>query len=235
MRQAGSNILCGAAVVVGLATALPGAQPGNGAADRAVPSDGAVRQILRERVDAQGKGVGIVVGLIEPAGARVVSYGQLGEDNPRQVDGDTVFEIGSMTKVFTALVLAEMVQRREVALTDPIAKYLPEGAKVPERNGLAITLLDVATHTSGLPLMPDGLPPLSELATADYSDARLYQFLARHELPQQSGTKWDYSNIGYTLLGKALAARAGVDYEDLLRTRARGVLRLAEVSRRLAG
>jgi serine-type D-Ala-D-Ala carboxypeptidase/endopeptidase len=157
--------------------------------------------------------------VIEPEGARVVSYGQLGEDNPRQVDGDTVFEIGSMTKVFTALVLADMVQRGEVALVDPIAKYLPDGAKIPERNGPPITLLDVATHTSGLPLMPDGLPPLNELATADYSDAQLYQFLARHELPRQSGAKWDYSNIGYTLLGKALAARAGVDYETLLRTR----------------
>ena len=60
---------------------------------------------------------------------------------------------------------------------------------------------------------------LNELATAKYSDAQLYEFLARYELPRQSGTKWDYSNIGYSLLGKALAARAGVDYETLLRTR----------------
>ena len=67
--------------------------------------------------------------------------------------------------------------------------------------------------------MPDGLPPLNELATAKYSDAQLYQFLARYELPRQSGMKWDYSNIGYFLLGQALAARAGTDYETLLRTR----------------
>ena len=130
-----------------------------------------------------------------------------------------MFEIGSMTKVFTALMLADMVQRREVALEDPIAKYLPVGTRLPEWDGQPITLLDVATHTSGLPLMPDGLPPLNELATAKYSDAQLYQFLARYELPQQSGTKWDYSNIGYSLLGQALAARAGTDYETLLRTR----------------
>jgi CubicO group peptidase (beta-lactamase class C family) len=124
-----------------------------------------------------------------------------------------------MTKVFTALVLADMVRRGEVALEDPIAKYLPGGAKIPERDGQPITLLDVATHTSGLPLMPDGLPPLNELATAKYSDAQLYHFLAQYELPRQNGTKWDYSNIGYSLLGKALAARAGVNYETLLRTR----------------
>lgn len=124
-----------------------------------------------------------------------------------------------MTKVFTALLLADMVQRREVALEDPIAKYLPVGTKLPQRNGQPIALLDVATHTSGLPLMPDDLPPLHELAQTTYSDAHLYQFLARYGLPQQSGAKWDYSNIGYTLLGQALAARAGLDYETLLRTR----------------
>ena len=124
-----------------------------------------------------------------------------------------------MTKVFTALVLADMVRRGEVALENPIAKYLPGGTRIPERNGQPITLLDVATHTSGLPLMPDGLSSLNELLTLKYSDAQLYKFLAQYELPRQNGPKWDYSNIGYSLLGKALAARAGVGYETLLRTR----------------
>src|SRR5687767_531424 len=74
--------------------------------------------------------------------------------------------------------------------------------------------------------MPDDLPPLSEMAQAKYSDAQLYQFLARYELPQQSGAKWDYSNIGYSLLGQALATRAGVPYETLLRTRVIAPLKL---------
>ena len=138
---------------------------------------------------------------------------------PRPLDGETAFEIGSVSKVFTALALADMVQRGEVALESPIAKYLPAGAKIPERNGQPITLLEVATHTSGLPLMPDGLSSLNALVTLNYSDAQLYGFLAQHELPRQNSPKWDYSNIGYSLLGKALAARAGVDYETLLRTR----------------
>src|SRR5918993_981037 len=126
----------------------------------------------------------MVVGVIEPAGARVFSYGQSGEGDQRPPDGDTIFEIGSMTKVFTALVLADMVRRSEVALEEPVAKYLSSGVKLPERNGQPITLLDVATHTSGLPLMPDGLLTLSELATAKYSNAQLHEFLARYELPQ---------------------------------------------------
>jgi serine-type D-Ala-D-Ala carboxypeptidase/endopeptidase len=219
MVQVSSRIVCGAAVVAGLMATLLGAQATNSSAVPVLPSDRDIRQILVERVDAQGKGVGIVVGVIGPGGRRVISYGQISEEDPRLLDGDTVFEIGSMTKVFTALVLADMLRRGEIALEDPIAKYLPVGVKLPERNGRPITFLDVATHTSGLPLMPDGLPPLNEFATAKYSDAQLYQFLAGYELPRQSGIKWDYSNIGYTLLGRALAARAGMDYEALLRTR----------------
>jgi D-alanyl-D-alanine-carboxypeptidase/D-alanyl-D-alanine-endopeptidase len=217
MAQVSSRILCGAAL--GVMTALLGAQATNRSTGPGLPSDGDIRQILAERVDAQGKGVGIIVGVIGPGGRTVISYGQLSAGDPRPLEGDTAFEIGSMTKVFTALLLADMVQRREVALEDPIAKYLPVGAKLPEWNGQPITLLDVATHTSGLPLMPDRLPPLNELATAKYSNAQLYQFLSRYELPRQSGMKWDYSNIGYSLLGEALAARAGMDYENLLRTR----------------
>jgi Beta-lactamase len=110
------------------------------------PSDGDIRQILRQRVDAQGKGIGMLVGVIESSGARVVSYGQIAEGEQRPPDGDTAFEIGSMTKVFTALVLADIVRRSEVALDDPIAKHLPGGARIPARNGQPITLLDVATY-----------------------------------------------------------------------------------------
>ena len=132
-----------------------------------------------------------------------------------------------MTKVFTALLLADMVQRGEVTLEDPVAKYLPSGVSIPKWNGQSITLLDVATHTSGLPLIPDGLTPsLTALATAKYSESDFYQFLAGYHLPRQNGTKWDYSNIGYSLLGRALADRAGVDYETLLRTRVSAPLEL---------
>ena len=206
-------------VLLSVTTALLGAQAPNSSNGRGLPSDDDIRQILRQRVDAQGKGVGIVVGVIDASGARVVSYGQIAEGDQRPLDGDTAFEIGSMTKVFTALALADMVRRGEVALEDRIAKYLPAGARVLERNGQPITFLEVATHTSGLPLMPDGLTSLNELVTLKYSDVQLYSFLAQFEVPHQDGLKWGYSNIGYSLLGKALAARAGVGYGPLLRTR----------------
>ena len=117
----------------------------------AVPSDAEIRKILVDRIDAQKQSVGIVVGVIEPSGRRVVSYGQLAKNDPRPLNGDTLYEIGSITKVFTSLLLAEAVERGEVALTDPVGKFLPAAVKVPERGGRSITLQDLATHTSGLP------------------------------------------------------------------------------------
>ena len=186
-----------------------------------IPSDAEIRKMLAERVDALAgpeDGVGIVVGVIGPGGRRVISYGHRNQGDPRAVDGDTAFEIASVTKVFTALLLADMVRKGDVALADPVAKYLP-AAKIPERNGRSITLLDLATHTSGLPFMPDELPALSDATATKYGAAQIYQFLAGYKLSRDTGAQWDYSNIGYWLLGEALAARAGMDFESLLRTR----------------
>jgi CubicO group peptidase (beta-lactamase class C family) len=98
------------------------------------------------------------MGVVGPQGQKIISYGRFNQTDPRPVDGGMVFEIASATKGFTGLLLADMVQRGEVALTDPVSKYLPASAKIPERNGRSITLLDLATHTSGLPFMPDGAP-----------------------------------------------------------------------------
>ena len=173
-----------------------------------LPSDADIHRMLAERVDTlagQDDGVGIVVGIIGPQGRRVIAYGHRARGDSRPLDGDTVFEIGSVGKVFTALLLADMVRTRDVALADPVAKYLPAGVKVPERNGRSITLLDLVTHTSGLPFMPDEVPVVDESAAREYGARQLYQFLARYDLPRDPGTEWDYSNIGYWLLGQALA------------------------------
>ena len=105
-----------------------------------VPPDSEIRKILIDRIDKYGQSVGIVVGIIEPRGLRVVSYGHLNQGDSRPLNGDTVFEIDSITKVFTGLLLTDMVGRGEVALTDPVAKYLPSEVKLPERGGRQITL-----------------------------------------------------------------------------------------------
>ncbi len=185
-----------------------------------VLSDSEIREILIERIDNRKQSVGIVVGVIEPTGRRIVSYGRLARENKTQPDGNSVFEIGSVTKVFTSLLLADMVQRGEVALTDPAAKYLPAGVKLPERGGRQITLQDLATHTSGLPRIPSNLDPKNPANPyADYSVEQLYQFLSTYQLTRDIGSQYEYSNLGGGLLGHILARRAGTDYETLVRTR----------------
>ena len=190
-----------------------------------VPPDSEIRKILVERIDAFHQGVGIVVGVIEPQGRRVVAYGSLDKGDPRPLNGDTIFEIGSVTKVFTSLLLSDMVQRGEVALADPVAKYLPADVKVPERGGRAITLVDLSTHTSGLPRMPSNFHPKDPANPyADYSAEQLYQFLSSYQLTRDIGSQFEYSNLGGGLLGQALARRAGMDYEALLHSRIAGPL-----------
>ncbi|HWZ31605.1 MAG TPA: serine hydrolase domain-containing protein [Bryobacteraceae bacterium] len=196
-------------------TTLAGAQ--------SLPSDAEIRKLLAHRIDVQKKSLAMVAGIVAPEGTRIVSYGG--------VDSDTVFEIGSLTKVFTALLLADMAQRGELALTDPVAKYLPPGTRMPKPKGRAIELLDLATHTSGLPLWPPDFPtPLDFSAFSKYTEAQMYHFLATYELPRDTGSQWDYSNIGFALLGHALTRRAGMDYESLVHSRICAPLKLESTS-----
>jgi serine-type D-Ala-D-Ala carboxypeptidase/endopeptidase len=190
-----------------------------------VPSEEEIRQILVEHIDVQHRSVGIVVGVVTPQGRCVVSYGALNQGDPRPLHGDTVFEIGSVTKVFTSLLLADMVQRGDVALSDPVDKYLPEGVKAPRWKDRSITLVDLATHTSGLPFWPSDFPLTEDVpAYSQYTVERLYGFLSAYALPREPGTRWEYSNTGGGLLGLALSRRSGLDYEALVQARIAGPL-----------
>lgn len=135
----------------------------------------------------------------------------------------TIFEIGSITKVFTTLLLAIAVERGEANLADALEDHLPDGTRVPRRDGAGITLQHLATHTSGLPGLPPGFwwhairhrdDPYADLAPANVLDA-----LGRTRLRRAPGRRFRYSNFGAGVLGLALAHTAGVDYEALVRDR----------------
>jgi CubicO group peptidase (beta-lactamase class C family) len=185
------------------------------ATQQPLPADSAVRAMLAPRVaifpDSGRHGSGIVVGLLDASGGkRLVSVG---------VDTDRVFEIGSITKVFTTSILADMVSRKEVRLADPVANYLPRAVRMPVR-ARPITLLDLATASSGLPRLPDNLSSRdSSNPYADYSVQQLYQFLSRYQLPRDPGATYEYSNLGMGLLGHALALKARMSYEEIVRRR----------------
>ena len=189
--------------------AKPAEAAPTGAAAWAAPSDAAIDQILNERIDVQKQGVGIVVGLIDAHGRRIVAEGAFDQADDRPVGRDTIFEMGSITKVFTATLLTQAVERGEVKLDDPVAKYLPADVHVPERGGKQITLRDLAMHVSGLPRMPSNFAPKDpDNPYADYTDKELFAFLSGYTLPRDIGSKWEYSNVGVGLLGEVLARRA---------------------------
>jgi D-alanyl-D-alanine-carboxypeptidase/D-alanyl-D-alanine-endopeptidase len=175
--------------------------------------------LLRARVDG-GKNVGIVAATIDAAGKRTIAaYGNPGPGS-LPLDADSVFEIGSITKVFTAIVLAEMAERGEVKLEDPIRNYLPSNVRVPRRNGREITLIDLSTQTSGLPRLPDNMKPADmRNPYVDYTVEQMYEFLSRHELRRDPGAEFEYSNLGVGLLGHVLALRGGKSYEALVKER----------------
>lgn len=194
-------------------------------AAQGMPDSAAIRGILQDSIDTKKQSVGIVVGVVDKDGSRVVGYGKLAQDRKQEPDGDTVFEIGSITKAFTAILLQDMVERGEVSLDDPISKYLPKSVKVPTRDGKEITLLHLATHTSGLSRLPDNMNP-ADLSNpyADYTIEQMYDFLSRYSLPRAIGAEYEYSNLGVGLLGHVLALRAGTDYESLVKQRILGPL-----------
>jgi CubicO group peptidase (beta-lactamase class C family) len=116
---------------------------------QAMPTDGEIQEILATRIDQQHWATGIVVGLVTPQGTRTIAYGTATKDGTQKVDANTVYDIGSITKAFTALALADMAQHGEVALDDQVAKYLPKDVVLPKDSMRQITLADLATHTAG--------------------------------------------------------------------------------------
>lgn len=163
--------------------------------------------------------VGLVIGAARGEEVAWAGFGtpELGTGAP--VDERTMFEIGSVTKVFTAILLAEMAAQGEVALSDPIEKFMPAGVAAPTRAGRSITLLDLALHRSSLPR----IPPRTILAAlvsddpyANFSAERLYDFVGGYSPSRDIGSEYEYSNLGYGLLGQLLARRADTDYGSLL-------------------
>jgi serine-type D-Ala-D-Ala carboxypeptidase/endopeptidase len=185
-----------------------------------LPDPDEVRALLVQLVDVEKRAPGIVVGMIadDPQERWVVGYGRLSATDDRIPDGDTVFEIGSITKVFTGILLAQAVLNGEVKLDDPISMVLPEGVTAPEYEGKSITLLDLATHTAGLPRWPsNNSPEVWNNPFANYTMDLMYDFLSGYRLTRAPGSMYEYSNYGFGLLGNLLVRVANqADYEALL-------------------
>lgn len=158
---------------------------------------------------APATGAGVSIAVVEHGVRRVFSYGA--------AKPDSIFEIGSISKTFTGLIFSQMAEQGKVRLDEPVRELLPPGT-VARPAGEEITLIDLATQHSGLPRMPDNFKPADPANPyADYGAANLYAFLAKQGLGRQAKTEFLYSNLGFGLLGQALAVRAGVPFSELLK------------------
>ena len=200
----------------------------------------------RPKVDAlvkpaveSGTVMGLAIGILQGGRTQTFGYGRVSAASEKAPDETTLFEIGSVTKVFTALALADMALEKLVALDDPLRKRLPDSVKAPTRDGREITLENLSTHASGLPRLGRRLElqairnPMNPYVRFSVDD--LYADLAASSLASTPGTKYAYSNLGVGLLGHALARRAGVSYEELIERRICARLGMSETRITLSG
>ncbi|MEZ5972131.1 MAG: serine hydrolase domain-containing protein [Hyphomonadaceae bacterium] len=181
--------------------------------------------LLRGRIDAQHRGTGGLVSVVRDRNAWTVRHGTVSRESRRRVSLDTPFQIASLTKIFTALLLSDAVLRGELALDDELAAYFRVNA--PRFEGRAITLLDLATHTSGLPLRPPSrFSRGQDNPYAGYTHEDLRADIEATTLSRAPGTVFEYSNYGFALLGTALSARLGKPYAEILQERILTPLRM---------
>src|SRR5262245_9505381 len=172
---------------------LAGAQTSRPRADPRAKADALVRPRIEKK-----QAVGIALGMWHDGKALELCYGKRAADTDEPVDASTLFEIGSITKTFTGVLLADSVARDKVALSDPVTKLLPPDLKL-EQKGRPMTMLDLATHASGLPRLPSNLDARAEDPYAAYAEQMLFDFLGKWKPRTEPGTALAYSNLGIGL------------------------------------
>ncbi|MGC2407309.1 MAG: serine hydrolase [Candidatus Cybelea sp.] len=198
----------------------------------AIAAASVLQTALNQRV-AGAPGTGIAVGIIDHGKQSMYFAGSDGKGRP--VDRNTLFEIGSVTKTFTATALASMVLSNQVRLDAPISEFLPPGVRAPSKDGKQITLLDLAEQRSGLPRLPSNLNGSMDDPYADYGNEQMYAFLNGYTLTRDPGAQYEYSNYAIGLLGQLLANRAKTTYPELVRRKVFEPLGMSETTFVLTG
>lgn len=177
-----------------------------------------IKANIRARVDNQAN-KNIIVGTIDKKGKHYYSYGHVSAKHKIAPKKYTVYEIGSISKVFTGLALALAVESGKVKLSDSLAAFTPDTLEIPSHSGGVIQLLDLSNHHSGLPRMPNNMRRSDpENPYVDYSSSDLWGFLSTHTPQRAPKESYEYSNLGAGLLGQILADQAGMTYGELIQT-----------------
>ncbi len=205
-----ANCLALATVTATAAVACAASWPIDGRAQPVgTPSVAAVVDAIAGEAVDRGACVGIAIGTHMSGTQEFYAYGEVERGSGRRPEPTTEFEIGSVTKVFTTTLLAILARRHTVSLDAPLQNYVPAGVTVPTYAGRPITLVELATHTSGLPRQP-------QMCGDNFSDAQMFAFLSSYRLREAPGTHFLYSNLGVALLAHALAKAAGAPWATLV-------------------
>jgi CubicO group peptidase (beta-lactamase class C family) len=175
----------------------------------------AIKENINNRVTS-GYSQGIAVCVFDKGKTEYLNVGYLHSSKNRKVDANSIFEIGSVSKTFTALLLAQAIQKGQVKLEDPIQKYLPNEVVLPTQGDKQITFKHLASHTSGLPRLPKNLAVNSPDPYGNYDKNKMYNYLKNCQLNGKIGEKYEYSNLGAGLLGLILAEINHTTYPNLL-------------------
>ncbi|QDT91314.1 serine hydrolase [Gimesia algae] len=173
---------------------------------------------------------GLSIGYIEGKHSGMVHLGSASRAG-KKADDLTVYELGSISKVFTGLMLADAVVRGEIDLNAAVDVTNPTGIRLPSRDGRSIKWIDLSTHRAGLPRLPGNLQP-TDLTNPyrDYDSKKAAAFLNQYPLPRSPGASQEYSNLGASVLGYLVAQQAGLSYQQLLRKRIAKPLQMTDCS-----
>jgi len=190
------------------------------ASSHASPEINKLIQTVNHKINTEKVGLGAAIVVINGDKTEFHNFGLSRLENQAKVNTKTLFEIGSITKTFTATALASMVKEGKVKLNDPVQKYLPATVSLPIKNNKPITLLSLANHSSGLPRLPTNMLMTDQLDPyADYTTELMYEFLNNHQLQYEVGSHQEYSNLGYGLLGHVLTLIDQKTYQGVINER----------------
>jgi CubicO group peptidase (beta-lactamase class C family) len=178
-----------------------------------------VEKSIQEHIKA-GDFLGISVAYIAPDGkVSFLSKGKMSKQTHKKVNKNTIYEIGSVTKLFTALAVADVIKEQGISLDRPVEELLPPGWDLPEFSGTPITLQHLLTHTSGLPKSPSNLSKSSSDPYRNYSYSDFCSYLKEVELKEKPGSSFRYSNTGMGLAGIILEEQLDKSYSKIIRDR----------------
>ncbi|MEM6800245.1 MAG: serine hydrolase [Bacteroidota bacterium] len=175
-----------------------------------------IKANIRARID-NGENQNIIIGVIDEKGKHYYSYGYISGKTKIAPKKYTLYEIGSISKVFTSLALAQATIEEKCRIEDPLDAYLPEGLALNLYEGSPILLKHLSNHSSGLPVVPDNMPMADPgNPYADYDRDLMNEFLQSYQLTRSPENKFEYSNLAVGLLGELLADLEGISYEAMI-------------------